>query len=329
MATNHKLSIATEEFNKIIPWPFRLLILVLLALCFAYQVYPRLVYNGWAVSMKLRGNAPDCQWTEIFQFYGRLKRFSELQGKTEAAISLMAFDEKLGIELLDSPLGKFWIKQRGQRTGRSLLAYLLAEQEWLTDAKPNCSVRAGDIVIDCGAHVGVFTRKALQLGARLVVALEPEPVNLECLRRNFAENVCQGNVVIVPKGVWNAEGSVRLFTSEDNSGENSMVIKQEGKTIEVKVTTIDNLLRELKLPRVDYIKMDIEGAEREALSGALQTLKDYRPRLMLDAYHLPDDMKVLPTIVRSADPGYIILCGPCQPKNEGSSEIIPHTIYLR
>jgi FkbM family methyltransferase len=47
-------------------------------------------------------------------------------------------------------------------------------------------VRAGDVVLDCGAGIGLFARQALKRGARTVIAIEPVPENLECLRRNLS-----------------------------------------------------------------------------------------------------------------------------------------------
>ena len=81
----------------------------------------------------------------------------------------------------------------------SALNYDLAEQ------KRNIygtGIRRGDIVLDAGANVGVFTRKALWAGASKVIAIEPAPENLECLRRNFAAEIADGRVVVYPKGVW-------------------------------------------------------------------------------------------------------------------------------
>src|SRR5262252_2026765 len=63
-------------------------------------------------------------------------------------------------------------------------------------------IHAGDVVLDAGANVGVFVRKALWAGASKVIAIEPAPENLECLRRTFAHEVARGQVVIYPKGVW-------------------------------------------------------------------------------------------------------------------------------
>ena len=90
----------------------------------------------------------------------------------------------------------------------------------------------------------------------------------------------------------------------------------------VPVTTLDKIAEALDIHRVDFIKMDIEGAEREALRGAAGTLSRDFPRLMLDSYHLPDDMQVLPVIIHKANPRYAMTCGPCE---EGS--FTPHVTY--
>ena len=178
--------------------------------------------------------------------------------------------------------------------------------------------------MDCGAHVGVFTQSALDRGAAKVIAIEPEPVNLECLRRNLAREIAAGRVIVVPKGAWSSEKTITLFLGIDNSGMNTMIEGAGGDAMEVPVTTIDNLVRSLHLPRVDYIKMDIEGAEREALAGAIETLRQFRPRLMIDSYHRAGDMQVLPTIIRRAHGDYSMSCGPCE---FGLHGFLPHVVF--
>jgi hypothetical protein len=83
----------------------------------------------------------------------------------------------------------------------------------------------------------------------------------------------------------------------------------------------------LKPGRVDYIKMDIEGAEQKALAGARATLAEYHPRLSIAAYHVPTDAVRIPEIVRSAWPGYAITCGPCAETEDG--HVRPDVLYFR
>jgi FkbM family methyltransferase len=173
--------------------------------------------------------------------------------------------------------------------------------------------------------VGVFTQRALARGASKVVAVEPDPVNLECLRRNFREEIAAGKVVLVPKGVWNSVTTLTFSESTQNSGMNSFVEQEHGTKMQLPVTTIDSLVEELGLGRVDYIKMDIEGSEREALKGARKTLAKFRPRLMLDTYHRPDDPRVLPALIQEANPAYRTKCGPCEMED---GRLIPHVTYF-
>jgi hypothetical protein len=62
----------------------------------------------------------------------------------------------------------------------------------------------------------------------------------------------------------------------------------------------------LKLPRVDFIKMDIEGAEQKALHGARQVLIRYQPRLAISSYHLKGDPAAICSIVWQAHPDYLV-----------------------
>ena len=93
------------------------------------------------------------------------------------------------------------------------------------------------------------------------------------------------------------------------------------------MTTIDRVVGELRLPRVDVMKMDIEGAEREALKGARLTLETHRPRLLIDANHVADDVTVLPRMLRDVHPDYDVYSGPCMMGvNSGNSRLL--TSYL-
>ena len=86
-----------------------------------------------------------------------------------------------------------------------MLAHNLAEQERRIYMAGSVNVNAGDTVLDCGANVGVFTRVALAAGAKQVVAIEPAPDNVACLRRNFASEIAAGRVIVYPKGVWDKD----------------------------------------------------------------------------------------------------------------------------
>jgi FkbM family methyltransferase len=165
--------------------------------------------------------------------------------------------------------------------------------------------------------MGVYTRAALAAGASRVIAIEPAPENLECLRRTFAREIASGRVTLVEKGVWHQDHVLEMFQQPDNNAADSFVVDWtgRGRKVRLPLTTIDRIVEELNLPRVDYIKMDIEGAERNALDGGVRTLRRFHPAMALCVYHLKDDPVVIPQRVRAAWPGYRQRCGPCLDTN--------------
>jgi hypothetical protein len=70
---------------------------------------------------------------------------------------------------------------------------------------------------------------------------------------------------------------------------------------------LDSFVEERGLARIDFIKADIEGAERDMLKGATRVLRDFAPKLAICTYHLADDPVVLEAIIKSANPGYKVV----------------------
>ncbi len=207
--------------------------------------------------------------------------------------------------LWDTPAGQLWMPSDSDW----LVSFLLAEQARGIYGNPVCN--PGDVVLDCGAHVGVYTRHAVKNGARLVVAIEPAPENLECLRRNLAAEIASGKVIVVAKGVWDREDKLFLHRAAENSGHDSITANGHSDDVPVPLTTIDKLIEDLAIPRVDLIKMDIEGAERKALRGARTTLSRFQPRLSIAAYHRFDDAEIIRDLVLRANPAYKVKCRVC------------------
>lgn len=283
------------------------------------------------LGMKLTGKLPECPLARVLSMVSDRKWFNAALERSKAEVSITGHDPALNIECVRTAERSFWVKQKGEGLdGAQFIAYLLAEHRWMIRSNPDNYVRRGDVVMDCGAHVGVFTHYALARGASKVIAVEPEPVNAECFRRNFAREIAGGVVILVPKGVWSSESTLELSVATSNSGMNSVVSDQGGAKIRVPVTTIDRMLEDLGVSRVDFIKMDIEGAEREALAGAANTVKRFRPRLMLDSYHRPDDPVVLSGLLRKFRPDYAQTCGPCEPIDSPGPEqqYAPHVTYF-
>lgn len=239
-----------------------------------------------------------------------------------AASKLIRSDDA-GYKLYETPDGPYWIPVGSEY----VLPFNLAEQARDIYGWNGRGVKSGDVVLDCGANVGVYTRLSLRAGARQVVAIEPAPENIECLRRNFAEEIKANRVIVYPKGVWDKDDFLEMHVDPHNSAADSFVIHREGAkdTEKLALTTIDKLVEELKLDRVDFIKMDIEGAETRALNGGRATIAKFHPRMALSTYHQAEHPKTVPAAVLAAWPGYKSECGPCAEIRYG---VRPDVLYF-
>jgi len=316
-----------KKLGPLVPWRVALAVVTGLAITFgAVQAAPAAI----VLYYRATGKSADCSWIESSRVITEALKLFEGRDAIVRELTLLDHDAKLDIDQYRAPERTFWIKHAGTgMDGKTSLAYYISEHRWMSQANPKEGVRPGDIVIDGGAHVGTFTDEALRRGAAKVIAVEPEPVNAECFRRNFRKEIAEGRVILVEKGMWSSETTLELSVAKENSGMNSFVIDQGAGTskITVPLTLIDTLVRQLGLPRVDFMKLDIEGAEREALKGGMETLRQFRPRLMLEMYHRPDDRQVLPAIVRQAHADYGLVCGPCE-FDQSRREVVPHVFYM-
>lgn len=220
-----------------------------------------------------------------------------------AEAKLIQEDKKAGLELWGTLLGRLWIPN----PGIYVIKHLELEQviQKVYDF-PSARVTRGDIVLDCGAHIGGFTRVALHAGAQLVVAVEPEKANITAFRRNFSDELRKGKVILVEKGLWDKVGSLALHLSNTGDSHSAAIQQNAGKDQAIAVTTIDRLAEELRLSRIDFIKMDIEGAELNALRGSVKVLKRWQPRLAISSYHRKGDPAAICALVWGARRDYLI-----------------------
>lgn len=135
---------------------------------------------------------------------------------------------------------------------------------------------AGMVVCDIGAHVGYYSLLAARaVGATgKVYAFEPETGNHALLKDNIALNHYGEIIAAQALAVGNRTGSVTLHVSALDNGSHSLhhVGKPERESVQVQITTLDAFMAREGWPRVDLIKMDIEGNELQALEGMQETL---------------------------------------------------------
>lgn len=246
-----------------------------------------LVWRLRVLRSKSRGQLPALPWSQVPRL---LAQPSENWDYNYFATPVKDGDIP-GMVAYETALGRFY----GRPQDRSSIGGVIVEEICRIYQRAPVEIRPGDIVVDLGAHLGAFARVALNAGAKLVVAFEANVANAECFRRTFQDEIAQGRVVLVASPVWSERCTV-LFSGQGLVGQ----VSDEGDPRQA--VTIDDVVRELGVPRVDFIKTDIEGAERHALKGAAHVLSYYAPRLAVSSYHYPEDPAVLRDIVLGFHP---------------------------
>lgn len=171
----------------------------------------------------------------------------------------------------------------------------------------SCKAAAGDVVIDAGACWGetslYFAHEVGDKGK--VFAFEFIPTNLTVLRRNIEENKhLAERIEIVDRPMWNISDQSLYYIDRGPGSTVSFDPRRGQATDKVLTISIDDLVKLHNLNSVDFIKMDIEGAETNALYGAEQTLRRFRPKLAISLYHSVDDFTTIPKFIDSLGLGY-------------------------
>jgi FkbM family methyltransferase len=156
---------------------------------------------------------------------------------------------------------------------------------------------------DIGAYIGDSTfliNKYLQ--PRLIYAFEPSHHNYEVLTENLKLN----NMEKVVKPVEFGVGMENSYVSMENKGAASKIVSGKGlfggET--VRIVTIDDFVKENKIKDTSFIKMDIEGQEKNALMGASNTIVNNKPDLMIAIYHRGEHFFEIPKFLKKLVPEY-------------------------
>lgn len=165
------------------------------------------------------------------------------------------------------------------------------------------TVTPGDVVFDLGANIGMFSAIASGKGAR-VFAFEPSERTFPNLAKTA--KLHPGTIFIQKLAVGNDCNKVKFYELDCNPGANRMAFYKGAAEIEVNMITLDQFVEQHAIEQVDFIKADIEGAERLMLQGAKETIRRFCPRLVLCTYHLEDDPEVLERMILDINPEYKI-----------------------
>lgn len=164
-------------------------------------------------------------------------------------------------------------------------------------------IKSGDIVLDAGANIGGFVVQAAKVlnNTGQIYAFEPNADNIKTLQKNLKLNDIT-NCEIIDLGLWSETKKMEFFISH-RPGEHTLINYddttsfQKKGVLQINCDKLDNIVQRYKIEKIDYLKMDIEGAEIEALKGGKQCLSNFNPFLLIEALHTIEGIPTYKTIV--------------------------------
>lgn len=153
--------------------------------------------------------------------------------------------------------------------------------------------------VDVGAYIGDSIDEFLKVvdnKFEKCYAFEPDDYNYGVLNAEFKED---NRVLVYKKGVGN-ENTVVYFKCKKSSDVSCVVSKKDNATSQIEIVRLDDIIKD----GITFVKMDIEGMELDALRGAEEIIKKYRPILAISIYHKTEDIVEIPEYILSLDLGY-------------------------
>ena len=156
------------------------------------------------------------------------------------------------------------------------------------------TLKPGMTVFDIGSNVGYFTIfSALLIGSQgKVIAIEGDPTVAALVRDNAALNGLSNVTVIA--GVASRANGTMPFGRGKASGWSGLHAQFAEEWIEVSAHTVDSLVEQLKLDRMDFVKIDVECSEEEVISGIMQSLRHFAPAILVELH--PGAVSPLPAL---------------------------------
>ncbi len=157
-------------------------------------------------------------------------------------------------------------------------------------------------VIDAGAHEGFFCRFAFLKGSGKIIAVEPIYDLRDALYKSFEKERNEGKFFVETAGLGKEAGVMNLSYDPEHPCEASIDHSPGSNTVEI--VTIDEIIARYNLSHEGFIKMDVEGAEMDALMGAQNTLKTLKPKLAIAVYHEYENARKCAAIIKDIRSDY-------------------------
>lgn len=231
--------------------------------------------------------------------------------RKDVVLGLIKGDDTINIDFMNWVLNRFDLRGIGvpmelYSTSGAILRTFLLKQYECGQRHPGIKAEPGDYVIDaggCWGDTGLYFANEVGENGR-VLSFEFVPSNMVVMRRNLDLNpAVAGRIEVVEHPLW-SESNMLLFCHDNGPGSEVSNQRTSERDFQVGTLSIDDFTRQHKIPRVDFIKMDIEGAELSALQGASETIRRRKPKLAIALYHSMNDLVDIPEFVRSLGLNY-------------------------
>ncbi len=206
--------------------------------------------------------------------------------------------------------------QSSRQTLLSLLEYRLTLDSGVLQVAPyeayfhpEVHPSPGEVIVDGGAWTGDTVLQFIQrLNANCrIFAFEPDTENYASLLETLETEDPHHCVVPVKAGLWREDSRLDFARCEEDSRQCHVDGNGNGES-RIDVVSVDSFARREGI-RVNLLKMDIEGAETDALEGARETIGRDRLKLQVCVYHRPDDLWRIPLLLKELNPGYRLYLG--------------------
>ena len=237
---------------------------------------------------------------KVYEFWNKIRVdfFFKLKQEKETLISgrynLQLYDlNKIGI-----PVKLF--------NNDVIISYIFLLQQYKYDHKKVIEACEGDVVLDGGGCFGetalYFATKVKELGR--VYTFEFIDSNIKTLRKNLSLNPKLEQIIeLIEIPLW-SKSDQNMYILEDGTGSKIEFQPSRRYSKTIKTISIDDFVKRNNIQKVDFIKMDIEGAEPEVLLGAKETLVRFKPKLAISVYHDLEHYYEIPQFINSLNLNY-------------------------
>lgn len=182
------------------------------------------------------------------------------------------------------------------------ISYLFSAESEKDESYSLLGAKSFRSAADLGAYNGDTLRELMRYSPTIekIYALEPDAKNFRKLSAYCDSFEGSTSLVCVNAAAW-CEDTTLSFGGEGNRNSGLFAPAKTARSVEVAARTLDGVLCG---EAVDYIKYDVEGAEREAIKGSSETILEHRPHLLISAYHRSEDIFALPLQIHELCPDY-------------------------